>query len=53
VQRRAMRRGRLQKFKVFTHKRTCWRRGMRRDLRRDVTKRRLREDLVGDLPKLA
>jgi hypothetical protein len=31
----------------------CKKREERRDLRRDVTERQLREDLIGDLPKLA
>jgi hypothetical protein len=34
-------------------RRMCKQREERRDLRRDVTEHRLREDLIGDLPKLA
>jgi hypothetical protein len=34
-------------------RRMCKQREERRDLRRDVMERRLREDLIGDLPKLA
>jgi hypothetical protein len=34
-------------------RRTCWQREKRRDLRHDVIERRLREDLIGNFPKLS